>query len=93
MSETGFLRSVVWLSRFLTVYQSLFRSNLLASPHWYLQAIADVVVAVIDRLEKGSFYCFLYYHLFVPLKLRRHSTSFFGKGVWASWRLPKGEVT
>ncbi|TPP65450.1 hypothetical protein FGIG_09379 [Fasciola gigantica] len=54
MSETGFLRSVVWLSRFLTAYQSLFRSNVLASPHWYLQAITDVVVAVIDRLEKNN---------------------------------------
>ncbi|VDP90432.1 unnamed protein product [Echinostoma caproni] len=54
MSESGFLNSVVWLSRFLTAYQSLFRSNILASPHWYLQAIADVVVAVIDRLENAT---------------------------------------
>ncbi|CAL8100823.1 unnamed protein product [Calicophoron daubneyi] len=52
MSDSGFFRAVVWVSRLLTRYQSLFRSAILESPHWYLQMITDVVVAVINRLEK-----------------------------------------
>ncbi|KAF5401867.1 hypothetical protein PHET_04580 [Paragonimus heterotremus] len=52
MSQTGFVRASVCLSRFLTSYQSLFRSTIWASPHWYLQLITDVVLAVIERLEE-----------------------------------------
>ncbi|GAA57246.1 hypothetical protein CLF_112385 [Clonorchis sinensis] len=54
MSQSGFVRAVACLSRFITAYQALFRSQILASPHWYLQLITDVVIAVIDRLEEGQ---------------------------------------
>ncbi|KAA3675706.1 uncharacterized protein DEA37_0011877 [Paragonimus westermani] len=54
MSQTGFVRASVCLSRFLTSYQSLFRSTIWASPHWYLQLITDVILAVIERLEEGA---------------------------------------
>ncbi|KAF6778649.1 hypothetical protein AHF37_02224 [Paragonimus kellicotti] len=54
MSQTGFVRASVCLSRFLTSYQSLFRSTIWASPHWYLQLITDVILAVIERLEEAQ---------------------------------------
>ncbi|TGZ74724.1 hypothetical protein CRM22_000790 [Opisthorchis felineus] len=54
MSQFGFVRAVACLSRFITAYQALFRSQILASPHWYLQLITDVVITVIDRLEEGQ---------------------------------------
>ncbi|KER28181.1 hypothetical protein T265_04938 [Opisthorchis viverrini] len=54
LSQSGFVRAVACLSRFITAYQALFRSQILASPHWYLQLITDVVIAVIDRLEEGQ---------------------------------------
>ncbi|CAH8665387.1 unnamed protein product [Dicrocoelium dendriticum] len=54
MSQSGFMRAVICLARLLTSYQSLFRSSILDSPHWYLQMITDIVVAVIDRLEKAQ---------------------------------------
>lgn len=54
MSQSSFVRAVIYLARFLTSYQSMFRSSILASPHWFLQSITDVVVAVIDRLEKAQ---------------------------------------
>ncbi|CAH8581936.1 unnamed protein product [Schistosoma turkestanicum] len=54
MSITGFHDVVVWTGRFLTAYGNIFRSSILNSPHWYLQMITDVVIAIINRSGKGS---------------------------------------
>lgn len=54
MQLKDFIQVVGLVTQFLTVYLRVFRSNVLASPHWFLQMLTDCVTAIIDRLSSGS---------------------------------------
>ncbi|EUB61497.1 Tubby protein [Echinococcus granulosus] len=54
MRLKDFIQTVGLVAQFLTVYLRVFRSNVLASPHWFLQMLSDCVTAIIDRLSSGS---------------------------------------
>ncbi len=53
MPLKGFTQAINLQCQFLTNYARVFRSNVLASPHWFLQMLADSVTVIIDRLSTG----------------------------------------
>ncbi|KAH9280935.1 hypothetical protein ECG_07065 [Echinococcus granulosus] len=53
MRLKDFIQTVGLVAQFLTVYLRVFRSNVLASPHWFLQMLSDCVTAIIDRLSSA----------------------------------------
>ncbi|VDK32707.1 unnamed protein product [Taenia asiatica] len=54
MQLKDFIQAVGLVTQFLTVYLRVFRSNVLASPHWFLQMLCDCVTAIIDRLSSAE---------------------------------------
>ncbi|KAL5107453.1 hypothetical protein TcWFU_002452 [Taenia crassiceps] len=54
MQLKDFIQAVGLVTQFLTVYLRVFRSNILASPHWFLQMLSDCVTAIIDRLSSAA---------------------------------------
>lgn len=74
-----FVQSVGVISHFLTTYARIFRTNILASPHWFLQMLCDCVIGIIDRLSSGT-------HNFSPpsstfLVISDYLMLFMGKGI------------
>ncbi|KAM7541720.1 hypothetical protein Aperf_G00000002668 [Anoplocephala perfoliata] len=49
-----FVQAVGVISHFLTTYARIFRANILASPHWFLQMLCDCVIGIIDRLSSAT---------------------------------------
>ncbi|VDM30366.1 unnamed protein product [Hydatigera taeniaeformis] len=54
MKLEDFVKVIGLVTQFLTVYLRVFRSNVLASPHWFLQMLSDCVTAIIDRFFSAS---------------------------------------
>ncbi|KAL5967497.1 hypothetical protein TSMEX_004730 [Taenia solium] len=54
MQLKDFIQAVGLVTQFLTVYLRVFRSNVLASPHWFLQMLSDCITAIIDRLSSAE---------------------------------------
>nr|VZI35606.1 unnamed protein product [Spirometra erinaceieuropaei] len=47
-------KAIILETQLLTNYLHIFRSAVLASPHWYLQMLIDVINAIFDRLQSAS---------------------------------------
>uniref|UniRef100_A0A5K3F7X8 Uncharacterized protein n=1 Tax=Mesocestoides corti TaxID=53468 RepID=A0A5K3F7X8_MESCO len=54
MPLKGFIQAIGLESQFLTSYARVFRSNVLASPHWFLEMLTDCVTSIIDRLSSAA---------------------------------------
>ncbi|VDN11142.1 unnamed protein product [Dibothriocephalus latus] len=46
-------KAIILETQLLTNYLHIFRSAVLASPHWYFQMLIDVVNAIFDRFQTG----------------------------------------